>query len=256
MKVVIVGSGNVATVLGRKILAAGNEILQVAGRDKERIASLASILNSTETCNVLNISLEADLYVIAVSDSSISGVASQLKLNDKIVVHTAAAVSKEVLAGCSKNYGILYPLQTIRKELERIPPIPVLIDGSNLQTQKSLLSFAAEWAECVAVADDDERLKFHIAAVFANNFTNHLLTISEQFCKEEKLKFSVLYPLIEETITRIREKSPSALQTGPAIRKDINTLKKHEQMLSNQPKVKELYTIITESIMNLKLVDG
>ncbi|HEX8279516.1 MAG TPA: NAD(P)-binding domain-containing protein, partial [Segetibacter sp.] len=136
MKVVIAGSGNVATVLGRKILAAGNEIIEIVGRNRESTLALAALLKSSANYDSRTVNCNADIYIICVSDGSIAEVASGLKLNDKIVVHAAAAVSKEVLRSCGKNYGVLYPLQTLRKELETVPPIPVLIDGNNVHTKK------------------------------------------------------------------------------------------------------------------------
>lgn len=250
MKVVIIGTGNVATVLGKKIMDAGHEILQVAGRTPEKCDLLASQLHTTPVYNIKYLNLSADIYIIAVSDSSVYSVAGNLKLTDKIVVHTAAAVSKDVLAACSENFGVLYPLQTLKKELPSIPAIPVLIDGNNETTKKALIEFSSGWAEYVQVANDEERLKFHVAAVFANNFTNYIFTITEEYCTKEQLKFNILYPLIEETITRLKLNSPSVVQTGPAVRADFVTIEKHKQILQNHPRLQNLYSILTDRIMS------
>ena len=250
MKVVIIGTGNVATVLGKRIQEAGHEIIQVIGRHFEKVNSLATQLHTGSAYNVRYINLWADIYIIAVSDTAISTVASQLKLNNKIVVHTAAAVSKDVLAGCSENYGVIYPLQTLTKETASIPPIPVLIDGNNDITKKTLKEFATDWADTVKVAGDEERLKLHVGAVFASNFSNYLFTVVEQYCTKEQLKFSLLYPLIEETITKLKTFNPAAAQTGPAIRKDYTTIQKHKDVLQNYPELNDLYNLLTNSIIS------
>lgn len=249
MKVVIIGTGNVATVLGKKIITTGNQVMQIVGRDFEKSNILASRLQTTPVYNTRYISLQADLYIIAVSDSSVPSVAGRLKLNDKMVVHTAAAVSKDVLAECSENYGVLYPLQTLVKEANLIPPIPVLVDGNNETTKKALAAFSSDWAERVQFANDETRLKLHVAAVFVNNFTNYIFTVAEEYCKKEQLKFNLLYPLIEETITRLKSQSPAILQTGPAARKDFQTIEKHKQMLKNQPEIQKLYDFLTDKIL-------
>lgn len=250
MKVVITGTGNVATILGKKILNAGHEIMQIVGRNAEKTSLLASKLHSEPVYDLRFLNLSADIYIIAVSDSSIPAVAAQLKLKDKIVVHTAAAVSKNVLAICSDNFGVLYPLQTLVKEIPYLPPAPVLIDGNNETTKKVLTEFASGWAENVQVAGDEERLKLHVAAVFVNNFTNFIFTITEEYCKEEQLHFNLLYPLIEETLARLKTNSPSVLQTGPAVREDCSTIAKHYEILTDHPQLKNLYTLFTDSIMN------
>lgn len=250
MKVVITGTGNVATVLGKKIQAAGHEILQVIGRNFEKTNLLASVLQCNAAYNTRYINMGADIYIIAVSDSAIPAVAAELKLKSKVVVHTAASVSKDVLAICSENFGVVYPLQTLIKEITPIPSITVLIDGNNEITKKELIKFSSDWADHVSLASDEERSKLHVAAVFVSNFTNYLFNIAEQYCKKEQLKFALLYPLIEETIKRLKYNSPSAVQTGPAVREDYYTIEKHNKILESHPELNELYNILTDSIIS------
>lgn len=198
--------------------------------------------------------MSADIYIIAVTDSSVAAVAGQLKLQEQIVVHTAAAVSKEALHECSKNFGILYPLQSLIKEIPT-PSIPVLTDSNNEITAKALIKFCSGWADHVQAANDEERLKLHIAAVFVNNFTNYIYTVTEQYCKKEQLKFNMLYPLIEETITRLKFYSPSLIQTGPATRADHITISKHTEMLQNYPELHNLYNVFTNMILSSGTID-
>lgn len=249
MNVVIAGSGNVANVLGRKILTGGDNIIQVAGRNKEVTEELANILNAEPITDFARISEKADLYIITVTDTAINEIATQLHFENAVIVHTAAAVSKVVLKNSSFNYGVLYPLQSLRKELTTIPPIPIYIDGNNNYTLEFLHEFAKKWAISVAVANDEKRLQLHLAAVLAGNFTNHLLAITEKFCKEKELEFKLLYPLIEETIRRVENNSPAAVQTGPAIRNNWETMQKHEEILYTNKSLKDLYTFLSKSII-------
>jgi predicted short-subunit dehydrogenase-like oxidoreductase (DUF2520 family) len=250
MKVVIIGSGNVATALGRKIKEAGNEIVQVVSRKEKNAASLANILLSSYTANLSEISKEADIYVVAVADAGIPEIAQKLQLGDKVIVHTAASVSKDVLKVASSNYGVLYPLQSLKKEMEAIPPIPILLDANNTHTLELLSAFASQWAENVVVAKDEARLRLHVAAVFASNFANHILTLTEEYCKQQNLNFNVLYPLIEETVKRVKSVSPALVQTGPAIRRDMETVAKHLQLLKDYPKLHHVYKQMTDSIIS------
>lgn len=250
MKVVIIGSGNVGTVLGRKIVEGGHEIAQVVGRNAQRVKSLSFILNASACYELAEMNRTADLYIIAVSDSSIPIIAQKLRLKDKIVVHTAAAEPKHVLKECSENYGIIYPVQTLRRELQQLPVVPVLVDGNNTETRERIKTFASDWANSVAFATDEERLKLHVAAVIVNNFTNHLFSLTERYCEHEQLNFKMLYPLIEETIKRIKLNKPSMVQTGPAVRNDFNTLEKHLNVLDKHHYLKELYKIISSNIID------
>jgi predicted short-subunit dehydrogenase-like oxidoreductase (DUF2520 family) len=117
-----------------------------------------------------------------------------------------------------------------------------------------LQEFAKTLSNKVAVVNDEDRLKYHIAGVFVNNFTNHLYAMADEFCSQENIDFSKLLPLIDETTKKIKRNSPKQVQTGPAIRQDLYTLGKHLKMLSADPDLKYIYLKLSESILKLHQV--
>src|SRR5438874_1029783 len=173
MNIVLIGSGNAATVLGKLIKSAGHIIVQVISKQLKHAQILAAELQAVAITNIAEITKTAEIYIISVSDDSIEDIAKQLYLKDKIVVHTSGAVSKNILQNVSRHYGVLYPLQSLRKELTHIPDIPLVIDGNTSQTIHAIESFAGSFSENVHYADDTARLKLHVSAVFVSNFTNH-----------------------------------------------------------------------------------
>lgn len=250
MRVVIIGAGNVATVLGKLVAKANHEILQVVSRNIDHAQSLATELGCAAGDDPQTINTTADLYVIAVSDAALKSLYKAYFLGDKLVVHTAGAVPADVLKAVSANYGVMYPLQSLRKENREVPvDMPLLIDGNSEQVISMIRIFAASLSSRVVGANDEERLKLHIAAVIVSNFTNHLYTLAADYCEKEGLDFSMLQPLIEETALRLRTHRPGEMQTGPAIRKDIATIDMHLQVLSAHPSLQNLYRLMTESIM-------
>src|SRR5690242_15508618 len=142
MNIVLIGSGNVATVLGRLIISAGHTIAEIAGRNKFHTQTLAAQVNANTQANLNIVTKDADIYIICVSDNAIETIAKQLQLNNKIVVHTSGAISKNVLQNVSRHFGVLYPLQSLRKESTHIPEIPLLIDGNSQNTIESIQTFA------------------------------------------------------------------------------------------------------------------
>jgi predicted short-subunit dehydrogenase-like oxidoreductase (DUF2520 family) len=250
MDIVIIGSGNVAAVLGRKFKAAGHQILQVVSRNASAASKLAYEWD-TESTNYLSlINKKADVYLIAVPDDAIDDIAAELKVPaKKVVAHTAASVSKDLLKKVSDHYGVFYPLQSLRKEMIQLPEIPIFFDGND-ETSKNILEQLAQSisADNVVQAGDDSRLKLHVAAVIVSNFTNHLYLLAEEYCKKESLDFKQLLPLIEETALRIKDISPKQAQTGPAIRHDKETLEKHLELLKNHPQLRNIYLLLTGSI--------
>jgi predicted short-subunit dehydrogenase-like oxidoreductase (DUF2520 family) len=253
MKIVIIGSGNVAAVLGRKFKAAGHEILQVLSRNAKAASELAYEWD-TESANYTSlINPNADVYILAVNDDSIEKIAAEIKLPGKVIAHTAASVSKDVLKNVTAHYGVFYPLQTLRKEMTSIPEIPLFVEGIDEKTKTTLNQLAESISPGdVKIVKEGEREKLHVAAVVVNNFINHLLALVEEYCKREGLDFRELHPLIEETVHRLRTNSATASQTGPAARHDDETIKKHVLLLEKHPQLQELYGFFTHSIDRFK----
>ncbi|MFT3823776.1 MAG: DUF2520 domain-containing protein [Chitinophagaceae bacterium] len=253
MRIVIIGSGNVANILGRKCREAGHAIVQVYGRNQQAVAALAAALEAPFTTTQEQLDSTADVYLLAVSDGAVAAVAGELKLYDKLLVHTAGSVSKEVLSAGSSRYGILYPLQSLRKEMERLPEIPLLIDGNTAESLQTIATFAGSLSAQVQQAGDEKRLHLHVAAVVVSNFTNHLYALADDYCKAEGLDFSLLYPLINEVAQRLYTASPQSVQTGPAIRKDTVTIEKHLALLQQYPALQKVYELLSDSIAGNKL---
>lgn len=249
MKIVIIGTGNTAAVLGRRLKAAGHEILQVYGRDPKAASDLAYELDTESTNYWTVVHRSADIYLIAVTDIAISQVVRELGFPEGTVVHTAASVPLEVLAGAA-HHGVFYPLQTLKKEVARQPDIPIIIDASDEQTLLRLEQLALSISDKVMEATDEQRLKLHVAAVFCNNFVNHLYVLVADYCKREGIDFGLLKPLIGETAQRINELPPAELQTGPAVRNDQITLERHLRLLEAHPELGDWYKRFSQSIQN------
>jgi len=251
MKIVIIGSGNAATVLGRLIKQAGHEIVQVFSRSGEHAAELAGELGCSWSNGWEGINREGELYLVALSDNALLTLGEELVLPGKLVVHTAGAISRNALQGVSEHCGVLYPLQSLRKEIRSIPEIPLLVDGMGPGDLERIRDFALTLSGQVAAADDETRLKLHLAGVIVNNFSNHLYALTAGFCRQEGIPFDLLLPLIGETAGRLSHRDPRDTQTGPAVRGDEITIDKHLKLLDNYKDIKELYRLITFQIKEL-----
>ena len=209
MDIVMIGSGNVAAVLGRKFDAAGHKIVQIISRNASAATELAYEWD-TESSNYFSvINKNADVYILAVSDDALPEIVHDLKLPGKVVAHTAGSVPKEVLKNVTQHYGVFYPLQSIRKEITRLPDTPIFFEGSDDIATATLKKLAESISTQPPVfAGSEDRMKLHVAAVIVNNFTSHLYALAEQYCKKEGIDFRQLVPLIEETVHRLKTNSP------------------------------------------------
>jgi predicted short-subunit dehydrogenase-like oxidoreductase (DUF2520 family) len=235
-------------VLGRKLKLAGHSILQVYGRNEGAAAALAAQLSATACSAWKAITQEAALYIVSVADRALESVAAHLLLKDQLVVHTAGAVSMEVFKNVAATYGVFYPFQTIRKEIEPMPELPVMIDANTAIARETLLQVAGSISGKVTMANDAVRMQYHLCAVMTNNFSNYLNVLAEDYCRKHGLDFSNLLPLFDETARRLHHFSPRQVQTGPAIRKDTATIRQHLGLLKENPALLSLYHMFSDEI--------
>lgn len=250
MEIVIIGSGNAATVLGRQLKAAGHTIAEVCGRNRDAVTTLAKELGASSCFDMQQIKPNAGFYLVAIADNALNGIEKVLQLPGRLVAHTAGSVSKDVLKKVSDTYGVFYPLQSLRKEMAEAPPIPLFIDAGDETSRHKLHVLAASVSNMVTDAGDEQRRQLHLAAVLVNNFTNHLYVLAASYCARHQLDFKLLLPLMTETVNRLQEHSPREVQTGPAARNDVVTIQRHLDMLKDDPALRHLYEWMSEDIVS------
>lgn len=251
--ITIIGSGNTATALSLALKNAGHTIIQVYSRDANNALLLASQLDAKAVSNLSEINTDSDIYLIAVKDDAIAEVAQSLNLYGKIVAHTSGIKEKEVLASASENFGVFYPFVSMTKGAEiDFSNSLLMLEGSNSNTLDVLHEVAISLSNNVMKVETKQRQSLHLAAVFAHNFTNHLYSISETILEESQLSFDYLKPLIASYFQNLQTISPALLQTGPAVRRDTSTIKKHLELLEGKEDLKEIYNLLTAHIQGVK----
>jgi len=252
MNIVILGSGNVATHLGRAFKMAGQDVTQVWSRDITHASALADTLAAEPIDNMFDLDRSADLFIIAVKDEAIRELALELKLADQLLVHTSGSTGLSALDGASTKVGVFYPLQTFSKiKSVDFRQIPIIIEANAPEVLTSIRAVADRLSEKVIELNSEQRKTLHVAAVFACNFTNHLFGLAQELLEEKGLDYELLKPLIEETLSKIEMNDPVSVQTGPAIREDQATIQAHLEVLKPNPALSELYTKLSQSIVNL-----
>lgn len=250
LKVVVIGSGNVAQHLISVFKESGHiKLIQAFARNANTLLHLLPQEKITGSFD--RIYNEADIYIIAVSDDAIDQVSSQLPFSNRFVVHTSGSAPLEVLNARNKR-GVFYPLQTFSKNKNvDFKEIPLCLESEFVGDYTILNQLAHYISQKVYKIDSQQRQALHVAAVFANNFSNHMYKIGSDICEQNNIPFNILRPLIHETADKINGLSPTDAQTGPAIRHDEKTIERHLNFLKDENQ-KEIYTLLTQSIQNVK----
>jgi predicted short-subunit dehydrogenase-like oxidoreductase (DUF2520 family) len=249
MKLVIIGTGNVASALGKAFFTSGHTIEQVIGKSSNNVTKLAKRLKAEPVLFPDPPVLNADCYMIAVKDDAIPAVALYLKKVKGIVVHTSGSVPLSALGRSFSKKGVFYPVDTIKNNKPvSFTNVPVCIEGNTPVTRRKLLELAASVTEKTFLLDSAQRAVLHLAAVFSNNFTNHLHTSAFGILNENNLPTDLLHQLILSTARNAVSPGPEASQTGPAIRNDKLTIKAHRELLSNNKRLLGIYNSLTADI--------
>lgn len=255
-KIAIVGTGNVAWHLVPTLEAVGCSVVQIYGRQSEKAQALANPLKQGQIKSNLDFSgSSADLFILAVSDDAIAEVAQQIKLpRESVVVHTSGGQPLSVLAGAStQQIGVFYPLQTFSKrQAIDFQRVPICLEANSKEVLDKLTKLAKRVSNKVQAIDSEQRAVLHVAAVFANNFINHLLRMSEQLLHDRQLDTTLLHPLIQETVAKALEISPAQAQTGPARRHDEQTIAHHlDYLQTRDPSYAAVYKTLTAHIQSM-----
>ena len=237
-KIILIGSGNVAHHLGHAFYNAGHQIAQVISKSEANAKVLAQKLNADSETDISKIK-QADFAIISVKDDLIATVSNQIK--NTPFAHTSGSI-------CLKNGGVFYPIQTFGKNIPLdLKQVPFCVSAKDKDFENILFTVAKSISNHVYQIDEKQRKILHLAAVFACNFSNNMYVTAHDLLKKSDLDFEMLKPLIIETANKIRQHSPRSVQTGPAKRRDMQTIENHIDLLEDED-LKRLYKLITNQI--------
>ena len=247
ISIAIVGAGNVATNLAISLFEVGVNICCVYSRNAENTRVLATKVNASAISSLAEINQDVAVIVIAVSDDAIANISAQLPFKNQLVAHTSGTVSIDDLDNQNRK-AVFYPLQTFSKNKAiHFREVPICLESQNIADFQLLEKVAKTISDTIYPINSEQRKALHLAAVFVNNFVNHLYQIGNAICNEHQVPFEILKPLIRETAEKIMTLSPDEAQTGPAKRKDRYTINSHLELISND-NYKNIYKLLTQSI--------
>ncbi|WP_103070596.1 Rossmann-like and DUF2520 domain-containing protein [Aquimarina sediminis] len=247
IKIVILGAGNVAKHLYTAFC--NNKSAEVVQCYNRKGLQLSSDQKENTIIKDLSSIKEADIYILAVSDDAISEVSALLPFRNRLVVHTSGSVPMDTIDNAHRK-GVFYPLQTFSKDKSvDFSKVPFCLEAVNTSDLKILKNLASTLSEKTYDISSEQRNILHVSAVFVNNFTNYLFSVGNDICKEHKIPFEILHPLILETAEKATKINPDLAQTGPAIRNDSETIKRHSKIVTN-PLQQEIYLTLTKAIQS------
>ncbi len=251
--IALIGAGNLAWHLGPAFENNGHRISLVFNRTKKNAHQLMDRLYRAELKKNLNFSNDpVDLIMIAVSDVVIKEIVSEIVMPEGCqLVHTSGCQPLSVLEkSAAASIGVFYPLQTFTKGIQiDFREMPVFLESSSKSGIEQLLQLSKGLSKNIFKINSDQRRAVHLSAVIATNFSNHLFSIAKKILDERQIDFDLLKPITQSMVHKIFTVGPEAGQTGPAIRRDLETMDLHMEMLENKEDLMEIYSLISKHII-------
>ena len=245
LTVSLIGSGKLSYNLYKALISNRNfKVVEVYSRSNKNIKFFDKDIKFTKKIKNLK---EVDFYFLLSNDDSIEEVSQKIKTKHGMILHSSGTMGLEILSN-HLNFGVFYPLQTFsfNNKID-FSNTPVLIESNTQKNLEKLKELCYQLKVEFEEVDSKKRLQYHLAASFANNFTNHILSLTDEIINKFNLKKDFFIPITNETFKKFKNNKSKESQTGPAVRNDLKTLKKHEEILKKSNYL-NLYKIITKSI--------
>lgn len=251
-----IGSGNVATHFA-KALSTVCKIDTILSKRFPSAKKLATKVGAKATTSFKKINTESDFYILSVPDGMIKELAkelSQVIASEAVVIHTSGATDIAAISDHFTHAAFAWPPQSMSKNKDiEFTKVPICIGASDKKTERKVIALFSKITTSTHRTNEEQKTALHLAAVFANNFSNHMFQLAYEICEEHKLDFKLLYPILLETSNKVIGQEPRLVQTGPAVRDDLITMKKHLSLLSTDKAKKKIYTLLSDSIQKRDL---
>jgi len=257
--ITLIGAGSVATNLAHIFLKNNFIINQVYSKTLTSAQKVSNLTNSQATNKITEINKNSDLYIISINDDFYKEIIQKLKIPEKsLILHTSGSININIFKNKYKNYGVFYPLQTFTKnKILDFKNIPLCIEANTTENLQKLNKLATIFSENINIINSNQRKTIHLSAVFACNFTNHMIDIAYRINEKNNINPDILIPLITETIKKSTENHPKNNQTGPAKRNDNKIISEHIDILNkiftskDLENIPKLYRFVSENIQDL-----
>jgi len=271
----IIGLGPVGKALARASARAGFGELTLVGRRRTGEQTLARALKARYLPDLSRLAQDHGFIVICVEDSQIASVSRQLARlkigwSRLTVLHTSGVLGGDVLKAVASKGAVVaawHPYMTF-------PKLSVRRAGSATLPESGAGLF---WGVTFGVSGDpravraanrltralggrplrlreQDRILYHLSAVLACGFVAADLGMAVRVLKSiglsKKRALETVLPITSQTLKNVAELGPRRALTGPAVRGDLETIRKHLRALKkSDPHLARVYAAVSRHLL-------
>jgi predicted short-subunit dehydrogenase-like oxidoreductase (DUF2520 family) len=265
-RITLIGAGNLAGALATSLHEAGFVIEQIvsraAGASLQRAKRLAVEVNASATFlgRDSNIDIHADVVWFCVPDGAIADVAKSLATaidwTGKVALHSSGALASDELGALRRRgaaVGSAHPLMTfVCGSKPLLAGVPFAIEGDRKAVQAARAIVKNLGAESYSIRAKD-KAAYHAWGTFASPLFTALLATSEQVALRAGVKRSAarrrMLPILKKTLANYEALGAAGAFSGPIVRGDVVTVKRHLTVLRDAPLVRQVYVALARAAL-------
>ncbi len=250
----VIGAGRVGTALAAALVRRKWNLKAIADLSPERARRASKIIGQGRaTTDPVKALKDSELIFICVPDSRIAGVVEQLLQTDvknKYIFHTSGAHPSSLLhplAEAGARVGSFHPVQTFATEIPDDDVFRGIFVGLEGQPEAVNLGLklARDLGSQVILLAPEDKPAYHLACSISSNFLVVLLSeikeITQTIGLDEETTLDILIPLLKKTLHNVKKLGIEESLTGPVVRGDVETVKKHLDITSGFPGLDRVY---------------
>lgn len=249
-----------------KYLCENSSTAKVKGyysRTKESADTAATFTNSDAFASLEKLVEQCDIICIATPDDIILKVWEQIKqfnLRKKIICHFSGSLSSDIFSGIEKKEAekiSIHPMYAFSDKFtsyKQLNTARLTIEGSKEAVKVIKELFGAELKHQIFELKAQDKVKYHAAAAFASNYIVGIFDVALELLKNcgftDKDAVSLLEPLITGNVKSVLQNGTKDALTGPVIRNDIGTIKKHIEALEDRDMI-DIYKSVGKRLVGI-----
>lgn len=261
-RIVIVGPGNLGAALTESLRDAGFVIDAVIVRSSSKSLSRARRLAKKVGARVLTdlSEVKANVIWLCVPDSEIRHVAAslvgQLEWKGRVALHSSGALTSDELEPLRRRgaaVASVHPLMTfVQGSRPTLAGVPFAIEGDPAAVGKAQGMVRALGGLGYSIRKRD-KAAYHAWGVFVSPLLTSLFATSERVAALAGVKGKAarrrMIPILLQTLANYAARGAPRAFSGPVIRGDVETVRRHLRVLDSVPVAREVYLALAKAAM-------
>jgi len=258
--IAIVGAGHLGTSLALSLHSAGYRVGEIVSREGRSSRRRASALAKRVGAVVIDVGaqeIHGDVVWLCVPDREIARCAKALARGDwkgRVVLHSSGALASDELRSLQRQgarVASVHPLMTFVAGSQPSfvgAPFAVEGDAPALRVAKQIVLRLGGWAYPIRKRD---KAAYHAWGTFASPLLIALLATTEQVARRAGVSTQQarkrMMPILRQTLANYASFGPANAFSGPIVRGDIDTVKRHLLALEPVPVARKVYTALAQA---------